>query len=274
MKYSRKMVIFWMVVFWMSASVQAQVTVKLCTWNIRDIGQSKSEAELSFIANTINNFDVVAIQEVVAGHGGAQAIARLAAELNVTGLAWDYTVSDPTSSSAYKQERYAFLWKKSRLTKMGDAWLEKQYGIEIDREPYFATFKMADKNFTLVNYHAITKKMQPETEIKYFKFLPAAYPELNLIFTGDFNCPESHSVFNPLKKMGYRAALTGQKTSLRQQCVDGDCLASEFDNVFYKSEKITIIEAGVLHFYTAFATMEEAGKISDHVPVFCTFLIN
>ena len=274
MKYSRKMVVFWLVVFWMNVSVQAQVTVKLCTWNIRDIGQSKSEAELSFIANTINNFDVVAIQEVVAGHGGAQAIARLAAELNVGGLAWDYTVSDPTSSSTYKQERYAFLWKKSRLTKTGAAWLEKQYGIEIDREPYFATFKMADKNFTLVNYHAITKKMQPETEIKYFKFLPAAYPGLNLIFTGDFNCPESHSVFNPLKKMGYRAALTGQKTSLRQQCIDGDCLASEFDNVFYKSEKITIIEAGILHFYTAFTTMEEAGKISDHVPVFCTFLIN
>ena len=279
MKYSSKLIAFWLIAFcfsafWLNVSVQAQVTVKLCTWNIRDIGQSKSEAELLFIANTINNFDVVAIQEVVAGYGGAQAIARLATKLNVSGLAWDYTVSDPTSSSAYKQERYAFLWKKSRLTKIGAALLEKQYGIEIDREPYFATFKMADKNFTLVNYHAITKKMQPETEIKYFKFLPSAYPGLNLIFTGDFNCPESHSVFNPLKKMGYRAALTGQKTSLRQQCIDGDCLASEFDNIFYNSKAVTAIQADVIHFYTAFTTIEEAGKISDHVPVFFTFLIN
>ena len=119
MKYSRKMVVFWLVVFLLNVSVQAQVTVKLCTWNIRDIGQSKSEAELSFIANTINNFDVVAIQEVVAGHGGAQAIARLAAELNISGLAWDYTVSDPTSSSAYKQERYAFFMEKKQAYKNG-----------------------------------------------------------------------------------------------------------------------------------------------------------
>jgi endonuclease/exonuclease/phosphatase family metal-dependent hydrolase len=258
----------------MNLPVQAQLTVKLCTWNIRDIGNSKSDTEISFIANTIKDFDVVAIQEVVAGNGGAQAIARLAAELNVSGLSWDYTISNPTSSSAYKQERYAFLWKKNKVTKIGEAWLEQQYGIEIDREPYFATFLKQGKYFTLVNFHAITKKMQPETEIKYFKFLPAAYPGLNLIFAGDFNCPQSHTVFNPLKQMGYQAALTGQKTSLRQQCIVGDCLASEFDNVFYNSKTVTAVQAGVVHFYTAFASMQEAGKISDHVPVYCTFSLN
>jgi endonuclease/exonuclease/phosphatase family metal-dependent hydrolase len=255
-------------------AIQAQVTVKLCTWNIKDIGNSKSEAEIAFIANTIKNFDVVAIQEVVAGNGGAQAIARLAAELNLGGVNWDYTISNPTSSSAYKQERYAFLWRKRMLTKIGDAWLEQQYGIEIDREPYFATFLKEGKYFTLVNFHAITKAMQPETEIKYFKFLPAAYPGLNLIFVGDFNCPQSHTVFNPLKKMGYQAALTGQKTSLRQQCIADDCLASEFDNVFYNNKAVTALQTGILHFYTAFATMQEAAKISDHVPVYVTFLLN
>jgi hypothetical protein len=74
--------------------------------------------------------------------------------------------------------------------------------------------------------------------------------------------------------MGYQAALTGQKTSLRQQCIVGDCLASEFDNVFYNSKTVTAVQAGVVHFYTAFASMQEAGKISDHVPVYCTFSLN
>jgi len=269
MKYSLLIVIVLL-----KLCVQAQVTIKLCSWNVKDIGQSKSEEEITFIANTIKGFDVVAIQEVVAGNGGAQAIARLAALLNRDGFSWDYTVSNPTSSSAYKQERYAFLWKKSRLTKIGDAWLEQQYGMEIDREPYFATFKKEDKYFTLVNFHAITKKMQPETEIKYFKYLPAQYAGLNLIFAGDFNCPQSHTVFNPLKKMGYQAALTGQKTSLRKQCIAGDCLASEFDNVFYNSKMVKAVEYGVIHFYTNFATMQEAGKISDHVPVYFNFSLN
>jgi hypothetical protein len=46
----------------------------------------------------------------------------------------------------------------------------------------------------------ITKQTKPETEIKYFKFFPGEYPTLNLIFAGDFNCPQSHTVFIPLRK--------------------------------------------------------------------------
>jgi hypothetical protein len=41
------------------------------------------------------------------------------------GAKWDYTISDPTSSSSYKTERYAFLWKTSKIKKIGEAWLEK-----------------------------------------------------------------------------------------------------------------------------------------------------
>lgn len=242
--------------------------INLCSWNIRDIGRTKSDSAIEFIASTIKDFDVVAIQEVVASDpAGAQAIARLAAVLNNKGARWDYTVSDPTSSSAYKAERYAFLWKTSKLAKIGDAWLEKRFSLKIDREPYFATFKTNGKLFTVVNFHAITKSMQPETEIKYFKFLPAEYPQLNLVFAGDFNCPQSHTVFNPLRKMGWLPAMVGQKTSLRQQCINGDCLASEFDNFFYDTTKVKISDLGIVRFYKSFDDFQAARKISDHVPV-------
>jgi hypothetical protein len=76
----------------------------------------------------------------------------------------------------------------------------------------FRYISIPDKQFTVVNFHAITK---PETEIKYFKFFPE-YPTLNLIFAGDFNCPQSHTVFIPLRKMGYQSILVGQKTSLKK----------------------------------------------------------
>lgn len=165
------------------AVVNAQV--KLLSWNIENIGKSKSDSTIIFIANTLKDYDIVAIQEVVAGYGGAQAIAKLADELNRKGAKWDYTISDPTTSSAYKTERYAFLWKTSKVKKIGDAWLEQKYNLEIDREPYYCTFQYDDKQFTLANFHAITKSKQPETEIKYFKFLPEEYPKLNLIFLGD-----------------------------------------------------------------------------------------
>ena len=41
-------------------------------------------------------------------------------------LKWDYTISNPTTSSAYKTERYAFLWKTSKIKKNWDAWLEQK----------------------------------------------------------------------------------------------------------------------------------------------------
>jgi deoxyribonuclease-1-like protein len=115
--------------------------------------------------------------------------------------------------------------------------------------------------------------MQPETEIKYFKFLPSEYPNLNLVFAGDFNCPQSHSVFNPLKKMGYKSVFVNQKTSLKQLCYVGDCLASEFDNIWYNPNKIELKNSKIILFYSAFKTLKEAREISDHIPLVLAFIL-
>ncbi len=244
---------------------------KLLSWNLENFGKSKSTATITYIANTLRDYDIVAIQEVVAGDGGAQAVARLANELNHKGAKWEYVISDPTSSSAYKTERYAFLWKTAKVKKIGKAWLEKKYHLEIDREPFFCTFEYNNKQFTVANFHAITKNKQPVTEIKYFKFLPEEYPNLNLIFAGDFNCPQSHTVFNPLRKIGYQSILINQKTSLKKKCKNGQYLASEFDNMYYNISKIKVKNAGIIPFYKDFNSLDEARKISDHIPIWIEF---
>jgi len=261
---------FLLLFFFCINQLTAQITI--ASWNLENLGKSKSETELNFIANTVKDFDIIAIQEVVAGNGGAQAVARLADELNRKGSKWDYRISAPTSGlNSYKRERYAFIWKTSRVTLVGSPWLEIKYASEINREPFFATFKVKDKCFTLVTFHAITNKMQPETEIKYFKFLPAEYPNKNLIFCGDFNCPQSHTVFNPLKKMGYRPIFTKQKTSLKTEPVNNECLASEFDNLFYNTAKVKSINSGIVRFYESFVLLKGARAISDHIPIWFQF---
>jgi deoxyribonuclease-1-like protein len=256
-------------------NLQAQTPISVVSWNLENLGKSKTDSVIEFIANTVKDYDIVAIQEVVAGYGGSQAVAKLSDALNRKGTNWDYTISDPTSSdNSNKIERYAFIWKTNKLNKVGDAWLEKQYSIEIDREPFFATFKSTDNVFTLVTFHAITKAKQPETEIKYFKFLPAEYPNLNLILCGDFNCPQSHTVFNPLKTMGYKPIFTDQKTSLKQNCINNDCLASEFDNAFYNTSRVNLLKSGIINFHESFIDLKSARKVSDHVPIFFQFSLN
>lgn len=90
---------------------------------------------------------------------------------------------------------------------------------------------------------------------------------------GDFNCPQSNNVFNPLKSKGYKPVLIGQKTTLRMKCINSDCLASEYDNIFYPSNKIRFLNSGVIHFYQLSSDMKAARKISDHVPVIFIFAI-
>ncbi|WP_291131007.1 endonuclease/exonuclease/phosphatase family protein [Flavobacterium sp. UBA7682] len=252
-------------IFLFSFSLNAQV--KILTWNVENLGTSKSDSTITYIANTVKAYDIVALQEVVAGDGGAQSVAKLADELNRKGAKWDYAISDPTSSSAYKTERYAFLWKTAKVNLINKPWLEKKYSLLIDREPYYATFEYNNKQFTLANYHAITKSKQPETEIKHFKNLPAQYPNLNIVFLGDFNCPQSHTVFNPLKKMGYKPAFIDQKTSLKRSCENNNCLSNEFDNIWYNSNSIEVSNPKAIHFYKDFNDFAKAKEVSDHIPL-------
>jgi deoxyribonuclease-1-like protein len=245
--------------------------VKLLSWNIENLGKSKSDETINYIANTIKDYDVIAIQEVVAGYGGSQAVVKLVDALNRMGNKWDYTISNPTTSAAYKTERYAFIWKPSKVKKIKEAWLEQKYNLEIDREPYFCTFSYNNKEFTVVNFHAITKSKQPETEIKYFKYFPENYEGLNLIFAGDFNCPQSHTVFNPWRKMNFLPAFKNQKTSLKRACKGNNCLASEFDNIWFNTSYIVLLESKAIHFYKDFINLDLANDISDHIPISISF---
>lgn len=249
-------------------------SVSVCSWNLMNFGKSKSDKVIDFIASTIQPFDVITIQEVITNEGGAQTVARLVDFMNRKGKSWDYTISDPTSTNGNKSERYAFIWDKSKIAKAGDTWLEKKYSNEIEREPFMATFRKEGKIFTIASFHAVTKAAKPETEIKYFKFIPSEYPSLNLIFCGDFNCPQIHSVFNPLKSMGYSPALKNQKTTLRDKCINGECLASAFDNFFYDQKKFRLLKSEAIPFYLKFNSIKEAKSVSDHIPIVFTFEIN
>lgn len=225
---------------------------------------------LEAIAASVKDFDIVAIQEVLVSEGGAKALARLVNVLNQKGASWDYVISNPTGSeNIQERERYAFIWKSAKVKRKGRAFLAGALGGLISREPFVGTFESDGKEFTLVNFHAVPKKKQPETEIKYLDSLCRLFPQSSLIFLGDFNCPESHSVFNTLKSAGIVPALVGQKTTLRQECIKGDCLASAYDNIFYPARRFSKIRSGIIAFYRNFdGNMLAARKLSDHVPVF------
>lgn len=249
-------------------SLQARVSIG--SWNLQHFGDKKPDSAITLIAHILKDLDVVALQEIVTGQGGARAVARLVTQLNRSGEQWDYVISDPTSgSNAQEQERYAFIWKKNKVKRKGRYSLAAPYERPVSREPFLCTFIAGGLEFTLVNFHALPKKKLPETEIKYLKYFPEQYTGQHLIFLGDFNCPQSHTVFYPLKAQGYKPALTGVKTTLRQNCTGEHCMASEYDNIFFPEAEFRMLKSGVLPFYHHYNNdMKAARKLSDHVPVF------
>tara|TARA_R110002020_G_scaffold383407_3_gene594045 strand:- start:142 stop:954 length:813 start_codon:yes stop_codon:yes gene_type:complete len=252
----------------LSFSQQEEVT--LVSWNIRDFGKTKNSEELDQIAEIVSEADIVAIQEVVAGYGGAQAVAKLTNILNRKGSKWDYVISNPTNSPKYVTERYAFIWKTAHIKIKNRGYLLNKLDSAVDREPFLLTFYLNRKPFKLLNFHSRPHYKNPQQEIKAITHFIKEYIRGNVIFAGDFNVNAQDDVYNPLRINGFSSALINQKTTLKRECAGVDYLNYAIDNIFY-SKTIKGIETGVIDFVRVCDQLENARKLSDHLPVYLKF---
>lgn len=246
--------------------------IDLVSLNIKDFGKTKNSEELNAMAEIVRDVDILVIQEVVAGFGGAQAVAKLTDILNRKGAKWDYVISDPTNSPKYAAERYAIIWKTHRIKIKNRGWLISELDSLIDREPFLLHFYMEGKQFTVIDYHSRPYNKDPESEIKALSKYVMDSLKTPVLIAGDFNVDEKMPVFNTLKKSGYRTAITDQKTTLKWSCERADYLNYAIDNIFY-SKDIHKVEGGVIDFVRFCEELEKARKLSDHLPVFLRFSI-
>ena len=251
--------------------------LSLASWNIRHLGRTKTPEDIYEIANIIRDFDIVAIQEVVAKDpAGAQAVAKIADELNRMGAKWDYQISDPTKSpSVYISERYAFLWKTSKVSLIHRAYLDKELEDLCYREPFVASFKTKGKGepFYVVNYHSRKYNDKPEEEIIHFLDYRERLKSNRILIAGDFNLNEKHEVWEPFYRRGYKSALKNQRTTLKVKCKNGDYLSHPIDNIYFTTG-ITFIQGGSVDFIGTCENLKRAREISDHLPVYMEFKIN
>ncbi len=242
----------------------------LISWNIRDFGKTKSSEELNKIADIVRDADILAIQEVVAGFGGAQAVAKLSDVLNRKGAQWDYVISDATHSTKYVTERYAFIWKTKHIKIKDRGELIAALDREIDREPYLMYFYVNGKKFAILNFHSRPFNKNPEAEIEALTAHICDSITAPVILAGDFNVDEKKPVFDRFKKAGFTTAITGQKTTLKKVCSKKSYLNYAIDNVFC-SKAIRKVDGGVIDFVRFCEDLEKARKLSDHLPVFLRF---
>ncbi|RMG22754.1 MAG: endonuclease [Bacteroidetes bacterium] len=246
---------------------------KLLSWNIQNLGGSKNEQELAVMVDIMANYDLVAVQEVVAKDPrGAQAVARLADALNRSGSHWDYRVSEPTRSpSSYISERYAFLWKTSSIELVGRPFLDSELAEVCYREPYIGRFRLKGDSslFYVINFHSRRYDEQPEEEIRHFYAYPQRLGTTALLIAGDFNLDESHPVWEPLYQQGFAPALQQLPTTFKRACeLNGGYFNHPIDNIYVHTGSFQLLQAGRIDFAGSCEQLSFARMISDHVPVF------
>jgi endonuclease/exonuclease/phosphatase family metal-dependent hydrolase len=239
----------------------------ILSWNLYNFGRTKTPEQFKLVAQTVRNFDIVAIQEVSTSEAGARAVAQLADELDRTGANWDYVVSDATSGAG--SERYAYLWNSSRVKLKNKAFLCTPLEATINREPFMARFETPIKKTVLLgSFHAVPAAKKPATEIEQLVQLHTLYTADNLLFMGDFNYSGKKPAFDGVKQQGYAPALVNTPTSLkRKPNANGNYLNEEYDNIFYETAAMEILQSDKIDVVPLFQTFEDARTLSDHLPV-------
>ena len=253
--------------------VSAQTTkdtshLNIVSWNIQNFGRSKSASDtvMKYICDKVKGYDIVAIQEVSTSEFGAQAVAKLDELLDRTGTSWDYVVSDPTTGAG--SERYAYLYKKSRVKLKEKPCLEKTLEDKLNREPFKAIFVFKGSDYYLFNLHLVPTDKNPALEAAHLASLGETYKGKKIIFMGDLNLSQSDPGFDGVKKWA-KPTLIGKKTSLKMKEGEaGERLNMEYDN-FFISSNIILKSSDVINFFSEFKELKTARKVSDHCPIYC-----
>jgi endonuclease/exonuclease/phosphatase family metal-dependent hydrolase len=176
------------------------------TWNLREFDSttwgSRVPETYAYIAEIIDRFDLVAVQEVRAD---LEALERLMRRL---GPRWRYLVSDVTRGTAGNGERLAFLYDVSKVEFLGMAGelvlppIRKEGQVvpvqQIARTPLMAAFQVGWTKFVIATVHIIYGPSTAEPVARVDEIRQVARflrertddpdePTRNFIVLGDFN---------------------------------------------------------------------------------------
>jgi endonuclease/exonuclease/phosphatase family metal-dependent hydrolase len=209
-------------------------TLVLGTWNLREFDSSTWGTRLpesyAYIAEVIDRFDLVAVQEVRAD---LKALEALRSRL---GKHWRHLVSDVTEGQAGNQERLAFLYDTRKVTFLGVAGelvlppVQSQRKVttpkgektekltvpaqQVARTPLMAAFQVGWTKFMLATVHILygDKTAEPVARVEEIRqvarFLRGRTDDeterfRNLIVLGDFNIfSESDATMRALTEDG------------------------------------------------------------------------
>ncbi|MEM6470856.1 MAG: endonuclease/exonuclease/phosphatase family protein [Planctomycetota bacterium] len=271
-------------------SDRPQDHIRIATFNIFNFGEDKSNIRehpktkvdvLSEIAKIVNRFDLVAIQEV---RTGGASVDNLVAFMNASGANYSAVVSQPIGDKN-RTECYAFVWDQNRIALVpGSSYVVRDPDNRMYREPMVASFQTVlseNENatpfrFTAINVHTDPDLVDPLDRDSEINVLADVFQRVrdwefarnsedDFIVMGDLNV--STDELGMLSKIRGVVSVAGDigtnllQTKTNDHILIDQNVTREFANKF-----------GVIDLIDEWGfTSEQAGSISDHLPLFADF---
>lgn len=253
----------------------------LATWNIREFesdkyGRRQREA-LYYIAEIIDHFDIVAVQEV------REDLSSLEKVKDILGSQWDYLLTDVTEGRQGNLERMAFIYDTRKVRFGGLAGeivippLDKTTpSLQYARTPFIVGFRTGWFKFVICTTHIYYGKgvKDDPQRIKEIQHLATHLAQSvrkekawakNMILLGDFNIfGVKDETFEALTKPGFRIHERLQEFGSN---VDQ---SKHFDQIAFIApdlkDRLEDCNAGVFNYYKYVYRKDEADLYSPDVP--------
>ena len=188
----------------------ATQTLLLATWNIREFGDNRLPESSYYIAEIIDHFDIVVIQEV-----NSKEIDGLETVLSILGDNWAYVMSDGVEGSAGGNEAMAFVYNTNKVKFTGLAGeivlpdTKLMNGVQFARTPFMVSFRAGWFDFKLCTVHIYygkdtvkgiyQRRLKEIKTVSDFLLKRQETDDVSYILLGDFNIPDTQGeYFNAL----------------------------------------------------------------------------
>lgn len=259
-------------------------TIRIASWNVLNLGE---ETPVDLRAQVIAQFEIVALQEIESLDGLERLIDELVEQ---TDEPWGETHSD-LIGEGNAAEYYVYVYRDDIIDQV--AGLESVYPeqdpADFSREPYFATFKAGNFDFTLITIHtdpspqSLTTKEVQRLATVWTHVQDLDENEQDILLMGDFNKNKpTHKAFDKLEELGATFLVTEEGTFTSYSTLPDKIGAKWYDNIWvdmlFTGYEYTG-EHGVDYLHERFFQDEEHPHLkvrvdlSDHCPVWAEFSI-
>ncbi|MBI3412855.1 MAG: endonuclease/exonuclease/phosphatase family protein [Candidatus Aenigmarchaeota archaeon] len=250
--------------------------IKIAAFNIQVFGKSKAGKPevMDIISKIAREFDIVLVQEI-RDSTGETSILYLN-EINKIGQkTYSYVISERLGRTTSK-EAYAYYYN-NKTVNFTFGYVFNDTNDAFEREPYIASFKSGNLDFTLVGVHIKPDDAKQEIgnlTLVVNSIITKTPQEKDVIVMGDFNADGSYfnenDVSNPFKAAEFQWIITNDMDTMvkTNNTYDRIVITNATNSYEYVNNS-----ASVFYFDSVYGINNQTfvQEVSDHYPVYAEF---